>query len=179
MPPHLCEPFSKDPEAADDYIGVFADTYDYGYGIEEVERKCPSEFSRELFRSANKHLKACISLLAQNAANSKAIEEARMAIEIFLKAFVVMKDGITDAELRNQFRHHLDRLADHCIAQGVVDLVPLRDRIVALPGVEERYRAVELSFGVLWNAYRLALSVGAALLRGLVDRDCRPGFGLK
>lgn len=179
MPPQLREPFGKDQEAVKDYIGVFADTFDYGYGIEEVERRCPSDFSKELFRSANKHLKACISLLAQNATSSKAMEEARMAVEIFLKAFTVCKNGLTDTELRNQFRHHLDKLADHCIAHGVTELLPLRDKIVALPGVEERYRATELPFGVLWSAYRLALSIGIAVLRGLGGRDCRAAFKLK
>jgi hypothetical protein len=178
MPPELCEPFRSDGESVRDYIGVFADTYDYGYGIEEVERKCPTDFSKELVRSADKHLRAVISLLHQPRASSKAIEEARSSVEIFLKAYLALKEGLTDGDLRMQIGHRLDTAVDRCVANGLNELAPLRDDILRLPDIQTRYEARERTFGELWAAYRLALRTALGVLRPLTGRDCRKGFGV-
>ncbi len=176
MPFELQKRLASDVNSVKDYAGVFFDSVDYGYGIEEVERRCPNNLSKQLFRSGDKHLHAARALLCQQQASSKAIEDARMAIEIFLKAFIVAHDGLTDDELRRQFSHDLDRLADRCIVLGLTDLGPVKNKIVALPDVQTRYDAKERTFGELWGAYRVALAVGVAVLRPLTGRDCRPDY---
>lgn len=178
MPPEYQQLLASEPGDVRDYVAVFADTYDYGYGIEEVERKCPSNFSTQLFRSADKHLRASISLLYQQRASSKAIEEARSAVEIFLKAFLSLKENLTDDKLLRQLNHHLDAAIDRCIAHGLTELTPLRDGIVGLPDIQTRYEARERTFGELWAAYRLALQTALAVLRPLTGGDSRKGFGL-
>lgn len=163
----------SDEDSIDEYILVCADSIDYGYGIMEVESKCNSDFSKELFRSADKHLRATISLLNQEKASSKAVEDARMSVEIFLKAYLTVKENLTDNDLRRQIGHNLETAIDRCITNGLNELTPLRNKFHLLPEVQSRYEAPELTFGELWNAYRLAHVTGTTILRNLTGRDCR------
>lgn len=179
IPRELYARLVSDEESLRDYISVFADSYDYGYAIDEVRSRPFTNLSKNLFESGNRHLKACVSLLFQQEANSKVVEDARMSIEIFLKAFIAAAEKLTDNDLRRTYGHDLEKLIDRCVALGVNDLDSIKVKILALPAVQSRYDAQERTFGELWGAYRLALTVATAILRPIVGRDCRVAFKLK
>jgi hypothetical protein len=175
-PPEYKNAISSDREVLSDFIGVFADTLDYGYAIEEVERKCPTADSKQWFRAADEHLRKAISLLFQHKASSAAIQDARMAVEMFLKADVVLKEGLTDREIQKQISHRLEVAVERCISNGLADLAPLRQKITSLPKVETRYEGATRTLGDLWASYRLALAVAMVVLRPLTGRDSRNSF---
>lgn len=173
MPVKLQNLLVSDDEKTDEYISVFADSYDYAYGIDEVKNVCITNLSKELFKSADKHLRATISLLNQEKASSKAIEDARMSVEIFLKAFLSEKENLTDKDLQKQIGHNLEKAIDRCIAYGLTDLNLVKNKLHIFPEVYSRYEAPERSFGELWTAYRLAHITGTTILRDLTKRDIR------
>lgn len=176
--PEPAQALQDDKDAITDYFSHYADCYDYCYAMMEVGRRCPNDLSKELFQSADKHIRSATALLLQNDTSSKAIEDAALATEIFLKAFVAATEGLTDKELKNNFGHRLDWLTDHCIAKGLADLTAFRERVLQLPNVQARYTAKERTFGELWGAYRLAMRVGLVVLRHLTNRDCRAAYGV-
>ncbi len=169
----------SDEDSVTEYIEVCADSFDYGYGIEEVDRKCNNDFSKELFKSADKHLLATISLLNQEKVSSKSIEDARMSLEIFLKAYLSVKENLIDTDLRKQIGHNLDTAIDRCIANGLSELTQIKPKLVLFPQVQGRYEAPELTFGVLWSAYKLAHKTGTTILRDLTGRDMRGSIVMK
>jgi hypothetical protein len=173
MPNELKHSLAIDEDAIGEYNSVWADSYDYAYGILEFEYSPISDFSKELFRSADKHLRASISLLNQEKVSSKAIEDARMSVEIFSKAYLAAKDNLTDSDLRRQIGHNLETAIDRCIAKGLNELTYVKDRLHIFPEVQSRYEAPERSLGELWTAYRLAHITGTTILRDLTGRDTR------
>lgn len=183
MPNEVRQKFYKDKISLNEYISVWEDSCDYGYGIKEVESKCKTDDSKELFRSADKHLRSTISLLNQEKANAKAIEDARMAVEIFLKAFLSVKENLTDQQLKDKFNHFLEKpikhryithgLFDSSITHGLNDLIPIKKKLTLFPSIESRYKATEWTLGELWTTYRLALQTGTTVLRNLTKRDTK------
>jgi predicted transposase YbfD/YdcC len=173
MPHQLQRILASDEESLQEYITVWADCLDYAYAINEVEYKCGNDFSRELFKSADKHLRATISLLNQEKASSKSIEDARMSIEIFLKAYLSVKENLTDEDLRKQIGHHLDKGIDRCVNNGLNELTQIKNKLHLFPEIHSRYAATERTLGELWTAFRLSHTTGTTILRNLTGRDCR------
>ena len=174
MPDDLKIVIQQNPETLVEYLSFYADCLDYAYMIDNV--RGGSDFALKLFLSGDYHLRGSGSLLYQKMANSKAFEDARMAVEIFLKAFIAAKVNLSDKDLREQIGHKLDIAVDRCINLGVKDLSQIRDYVVAFPDVSSRYSLEERTFGELWGAYRVAHMVGTSVLRSLTGRDCRPSF---
>jgi len=101
--------------------------------------------------------------------SSKSIEDSRMAIEIFLKAFLSLKENLTDKELRRQIGHDLELATDRCIGLGLSDLTA---KEIIFVGFLRLIRGTRhgRTFGELWFAYRIALYVGTTVLRNLTGR---------
>lgn len=175
MPDKLKMRIQRNPETLVEYLSFYVDCIDYGYAIDPVESLCRTTVSIELFRSADTHLRASGSLLIQKKANSKAKEDARMATEIFLKAFLAIRENLDETDLR-QIGHKLEPAIDRCISHGVNDLTQIRKNVVEMPDVASRYTGQEHTFGELWSAYRVAHMVGTIVLRSLTSRDTRPAF---
>lgn len=169
--------FNKDKDGLNKYISVWEDAQDYCYGIDWVKNICPNDFSKELFRSGDKHLRSAISLLNQEKASAKSIEDARMSVEIFLKAFLSIKENLTDKDLKVNYSHFFEKtiikkrvylgLFESSISHGLTELSPIKSRISIFPPVESRYEATEPTLGEMWTAYSLALETGATVFRDL------------
>jgi hypothetical protein len=174
LPEELNLAIRKDESDRNQYISVWCDCIDYGFGIREVENKCASEYSKQLFQSGDKHLRATISLLLQEKPSSKAIEDARMSIEIFLKAFLSAKIiGFNDNDARKQVGHDLEKGSKLCIENGLVEIDSIKAKLKLFPEVEARYDAEEKNFGELWEAYRTAQFIATTVIRNITDRDTR------
>jgi hypothetical protein len=154
-----------------DYIGVFGESFDYAYSIEELDHHSLPPLANQLFASGDKHLRAVKALLFQSKASSKAIEDARMTIEMFLKGHIVLVDGLTDTELKKVYSHNLEKLVSRCVDSNLRELDKHKSRILQLPDISSRYEAEERTFGELWAAYRLALKTALLILRPITGRD--------
>jgi hypothetical protein len=176
MDDRLKSRLAQDPNELKEYVRVFADSYDYAFSIEELEGTCRSDTARQFYSSGDKHLRAIKALLYQRKVSSKVIEDARMAVEMFLKAYVAHVDGLDERALKDTYRHGLEGLVSRCENVGAIEVGELRSKILAFPEVSSRYNIQERTFGDLWSAYLLTLRSALAVLRPLSGRDLRRGF---
>jgi hypothetical protein len=160
------------------YIALWADCLDYAYSIDELSNSQRlSAYCRELLRSGDNELNATITLLHAERPNAKSIESARMSVEMFLKAFLAAKIGLTDAQARKEFRHDLHKTMDKCVE--VLDhpeLKLIRDDLAIFPPIEDRYKGVKRTPIDLWAGYSIAQYTGATVGRLLSGRDVRPAI---
>ncbi len=178
MPSDLQRILYADKERLNEFIKVACDCLDYGSEINGLNRIFSTDYSRELFGSGDRHLRAAISLLHQEKVSSKAIDDSRMAIEIFQKAYLSIKDrAFTDREAR-KISHHLDKGLDSCVNLGLVELSSVKNDLKIFPDITGRYSGDEKTFGELWNAYKTAQFIAATIVRNLTGRDSRSSFRL-
>ncbi len=88
MPNDLKKKLHADKEKLNEFINVACDCLDYGSEIDGIDRICSKDYSKQLVGSGDKHLRSAISLLQQEKVSSKAIDDSRIAIEIFQKAYL-------------------------------------------------------------------------------------------
>jgi hypothetical protein len=157
------------------YAALWAACIDYGLGIEElVANKHINSFGQELIRSGNQLLDSVITLLHKDNPNPKAIESARMATEMFLKAFLASKLGLTEGDARDKIGHNLEKALDRCLdVDNQSDLQAIRPDLSCFPEISDRYKGTEKMPRELWQGYRVAQFVGATVIRSLTGRDVR------
>lgn len=163
------------PETAWSYVLTWANSVDYGYGIDDLLKTLPAEetLARSLLENADRELRAGVALLLEHRTNCKAAMSCRMATEIFLKAFLVFKEKLSEPEIR-AFGHHLDKLLSRVRTIDMAhDLLAIEKQLAAFPAISERYTGEELAPTAMWLTYEIALHVAAAVVRSLTDRNLR------
>ncbi|MGI8641663.1 MAG: hypothetical protein ACR2MG_17175 [Pyrinomonadaceae bacterium] len=176
MPNELKQNLHDDKDKLNEFVNVSCDCLDYGMEIDGINRVCSRDYSKELFGSGDKHLRSAISLLVQEKASSKAIDDARMAIEIFQKAYLSVKDTSFGDKEAIKISHHLERGLDECVSKGLVELSGIRKNLSIFPDISARYDSDEKTFGELWSAYKLAQFVATTTIRDFTGRDSRKLF---
>ena len=178
MPSDLKRVLFADKEKLSEFVRVACDCLDYGFEIKELNRICSTDYSKKLVASGDKHLRSAISLLQQEKVSSKAIDDSRMVIEIFQKAYLSVKDAsFTDNEAR-KLSHHLDKGLEKCVNLGLVELSSVKNNLGIFPDITDRYSGDEKTFGELWNAYKIAQFIATTIVRELTGRDSRSSFKL-
>jgi hypothetical protein len=166
-------------EILSDYMALWTDAMDYGYGIDEmVHLPQNSAYCRAMASSADQEIRATVRLLTEDRRpNSKAMETSRMATEMFLKAYLAAHEGLTDPDAKAKFGHNIDRLAARCevLKQGG-EFGRIQELSSVFPKVEARYSGKRHTNDQLWIGYCVAQFSGTAFVRSLTDRDSRPQF---
>lgn len=162
------------------YTVLVADGMDYILGYETLSKDSTlTSFSRELLASAHGQLKGAVSALHEQRPNSKAMESARMATEMFLKMFLAQRAGLTEEEARKKIGHNLDKAVDRCLTvQNHADFAFIKSKVSLFPPVEERYKGASKTGKELWEAYATAQFTGATVARLLTGNDTRTKLGL-
>jgi hypothetical protein len=113
-------------------------------------------------------------LLLERNPNPKAMESARMAAEMFLKAYLARETALTEQQAKRSVGHKLDIALDMILAvESESELATLRAALVAFPPVEDRYQGGNKESKELWKCYRTAQAVAATVVRRFSGRDCR------
>ena len=179
MPNDLKRALFADKERSSEFVQFACDCLDYGFEINGLYRICSTDYSKKLIASGDKHLRSAISLLQQEKASSKSIDDSRMAVEIFQKAYLSIKDtSFTDNEAR-KLSHHLDKGLEQCINVGLAELSSVKNNLGIFPDIADRYSGEEKTFGELWNAYKIAQFIATTIVRDLTGRDSRSSFKLR
>lgn len=156
------------------YALFWVDCLDYGYGFDEVRKTGRlNPFAMSLITNADRELRASISQLIDHRPNSKAAMSSRMAVEMYLKAFLAHEAGLSETEVK-AFNHRLSDLVKECgrIAPNH-DLMKIEGDLAVFPAIHERYTGDEISHVVLWRAYGVAQYSAASVIRSFTDRDTR------
>ena len=175
MPDSIKSSFLRDQDALIIYKTIWADCADYGFGIEEVVKdKSIGAFGEELFRSGNQQLNATFTLLHEDTPNPKSMESARMGTEMFLKAYLAAKVGLTENEVKDEIGHNLKKALDSCLAvDNQSELQNIRSDLSCFPEIGDRYKGTYKTPGELWQGYKVAQFTGATVVRAFTDRDLR------
>ncbi len=156
-----------------DFFSIWADCIDYGFGRDDVLATAPKEFPKQLFASANQQLEATVSLLLEKVPNPKAMECARLAVEMFLKSFIGFQQGISERQAK-EIGHDLGRALKECLSvRPSSELARLEPRLAEFPPVGARYQADHYQRYELWSAYGTAQFAGSALVRSITNRNMR------
>jgi hypothetical protein len=163
------------PNVAWSYVLTWADTADYGYGIDDLDKTLPVDatYARSLLENADRELRAAVAQLLEHRPNAKAAMSCRMATEIFLKAFLVLKASLSESQIR-AFNHYLDKLlAKIRELHPAHDVLSIEHEIAAFPTINDRYTGAELAPSALWGVYQVSLFVAATVVRSFADRNIR------
>jgi hypothetical protein len=156
------------------YTLYCADCADYAYGYDDI-RKLGTlpPLALSFLENADKELRGAISQLNSPRPNSKAVLAARMATEIFLKAFLIAKRGLTETELK-KLRHDIPKITRACIEVSPVKEFEIIESLAhVFPPVEERYVGQEKKLNEVWEALCLSQMSAATVIRHFTDRDLR------
>lgn len=155
-----------------EYVIYWADCLDYGMGVDELRKtQGLNEFGYQLLMSADQELRATTSILSQHRSDPRAIINCRMALEMFFKAYVALKNGLTQSEAKT-IGHNLNKGLDKFIeVSGLNDWEKTRQFLSLFPDVHERYKEQDINFQRLWKSYALVHSLGAVIIRELTDRN--------
>ncbi|MBM9616706.1 hypothetical protein JWJ90_20800 [Desulfobulbus rhabdoformis] len=172
MPNGIKQEMMADHRGAWEYVIYWADCLDYGMGIDDLRKtQGLDEFGYQLLMSADQELRAATSILSQHRPDPRAILNCRMALEIFFKSYVALKNGLTQSEAK-AIGHNLNKGVDRFIeASGLNDWERTRQLLSVFPEIHERYKEQDITFQRLWDGYSLAHSVGAVIVREFTDRN--------
>lgn len=172
MPEAVAASLFKDRNELMEFMGVWGNCLDYGFGIEEVQSSA-NEFAKELFISGHQRLEATVSLLLQEPVNPSCLESSRMATEMFLKGYLALRAALTEAEAK-RIRHDLAEAANRCLlVDQASELRLIVNNLNVFPGIGERYKGTEQPLGILWRAYEIAQFTGTTICRSLTGRNVR------
>jgi hypothetical protein len=161
------------------FLKFFADLYDYYYTVEDVRYSFRDNPLLDGFiGSGRKHLTSTSTFLLETSPNPKAAEEARTALEIFLKIFLVHRAHVPERELRN-LSHDLHKLLARCLeVDPNSGLKHLEAKLGIYPDISARYRADQVQPRDLWSMYYTAVTAGIIAMRPMSDRDSAQSLGI-
>lgn len=173
----LKEVIVSDAEALANLRETWAACADYAYGRMDIWRRerdgvfQSSSFCMGMLTSAHRQLEGCVSMLLNDRPNPASVEHARMATEMFLKAYLAANMRFGDKESR-RLGHDLEKIVDTCIAlrPGDPDLVRMRARVPVFPPVKARYEGTKRAAKELWQTYSVCQSTAGLVVRALARR---------
>jgi hypothetical protein len=156
------------------YVLSWSNCVDYGYGFDDMQKELTANsYAHSLLENADRELRASISQMLECPPNTKAAMSCRMAVEIFLKAFLVLKAGLSEAQIIAH-SHNLNKLlASVRTIEPNSELLSIEASLSIFPEIQDRYTGNELSAVTLWESYCIALHIGAVVARSFTDRNIR------
>lgn len=175
MPESIRAGLFNDRKKVSEYVSVWTDCVDYAFGLDEVKKTGGiGKFAQELLCSGDQQLRATIALLLQDGPSPKATESARMAIEIFLKAFLAVRTGLTEQEAKKEIGHNIEEALNRCLVfDAKSELKAIQAHLNVFPGIGDRYKGSDKTPKDLWRAYAIAQYAGTTVIRMLSGRDIR------
>ena len=172
MPDGIKQEMMTDRRQAWDYSIYWADCVDYGMGIDDLRKtQGLNEFGAQLLLSAYQELRASTSILSQHRPDPRAILNCRMALEMFFKSYIALKNGLSQNQAM-AIGHDLNNGLDEFIkASGLNYWEKTRDILSVFPEISERYKEQDTTFQRLWDGYSLAHSVGTGIIREFTNRN--------
>jgi hypothetical protein len=138
MPEIIRRQLCRDRSAAADFEKVWIDCIDYGYGFRGIANANLPEFSQSLMRSADKELRSCVKIL-HGSPNSKALEVAGLATEMFLKCYLAIYCGLDEQTAKRTYGHNLEALLDAVVRHDPSgEFQFLKGKLSCSPSINER-----------------------------------------
>lgn len=174
MPDAVVMTLFKNRNELMDFMSVWGNCLDYGFGIDHLLSASSNGFAKQLLTSGDQRLTATVTLLLQDRPNTSSIESCRMATEMFLKAYLAAKTGLTEEDAKRKIGHRLEEALSMCaLIDPQSELLTIKASLNIFPEIGDRYRGTERPLGILWRAYEIAQFTGTTICRVLTGRDVR------
>jgi hypothetical protein len=173
MPDSIVATLFKDRNRVAEYVLVWADCVDYGFGIDDLKKTAGfGKFAQELLNSGDQQLRATVALLLQDRPSPKATEFARMSTEMFLKAFLAARTGLTEQQAKNKIGHDIGKALIMCLDFDTKsELKDIQPHLNVFPDIGDRYKGSDEPLKEIWRAYAIAQCAGTTVARALSGRD--------
>lgn len=174
MPDAVATSLFKTRSELMDFMSVWGNCLDYGFGMDHLLSASPNGFAKQLLTSGDQRLTATVTLLLQDRPNASSIESCRMATEMFLKAYLAVRMGLTEEDAKRKIGHRLDEALTMCESiDPQSELLTIKANLNVFPDIGDRYKGTEPPLGILWRAYEIAQFTGTTICRALTSRDVR------
>jgi hypothetical protein len=167
-----------EPDEMATYVDQFCDVADVQYGASEIKVPFSKiELVGRFVGLARLHLHSASAVLTGGYDHRGAIQSSLLATELSLKAGVATQ-GSSERDIKEQFGHHNDRIADFVGSIWPSFDVDRVKRVIAQqPGyVPNRYSAVQPERREVGHLVMGAQYIVAEVVRQLSDRDFRSCF---
>ncbi|MCM8797048.1 MAG: hypothetical protein NC923_04130 [Candidatus Omnitrophica bacterium] len=157
------------------FILLWVDCLDYAYGYDDIIKNPRFKgLALNFIKSADKELRAAVSLLLQDFPETKAIESTRMAVEMFFKAIIIIATGWNEDKVRKKIGHSLIVAAQEAFNfTQSKEIKEIEKKLSFYPEINERYAGKDWKARELWKGYCLAQVVATIFTRLHSDRDTR------
>lgn len=172
MPENIKNELMSNEEQENEFVNFWGDCIDYGFGFDDLNSTSGlNEYGMQLFKSGNEELRVASAILNKPRPDSRAILACRLAVEIFFKSYIALKNGLTEKEAKS-ISHNLKNGFDKFIeVSGFKHWESLREELDIFPEIQERYKPQDIPLKQLWNSFIIAQSLGAVIVREYTDRD--------
>lgn len=172
MPDGIKQEMLTDRRQAWNYAIYWADCVDYRMGIDDLRKtQGLNEFGAQLLLSADQELRASTAILSQHRPDPRAILNCRMALEMFFKSYIALKNGLSENQA-TAIGHNLNKGLDKFIeGSGLNHWEKTKYPLSVFPEIHERYKKQDINFQRLWDGYSLAHSVGTVIIREFTNRN--------
>lgn len=179
MPGTIRKRLVENYDESTQYLLHWADCFDFGLGFDVVGKSNGlDDLGSNFLKAGYEELSSAASLLRQPKINRRAVMDARLAVEMFFKAYAGLK-GRLDQNEAMSISHHLGKGLEKMMdVSGDQSLQELKPRLGVFPSIADRYKAQTMSNAELWNCFQLAQHIGALVLRDFSDYDALSGIKL-
>ena len=175
MPEQLKKQIKDDKKQLMSFLSLWMDCIDYAYGYDDIISDPKFKgLALNFIKSADKELRSTVSLLLQDTPEAKAIESARMAVEMFLKAIVIITNNWDESEVKKKINHNLIKAVQEAFnCTHKEEIKEIEKRFQIFPNINERYTGRDWKSQDLWKGYCAAQVVAAIFTRSYSERDIR------
>lgn len=172
MPPTLKAELTSTSGPAWDYVIFWADCIDYGIGISELRKRNDLDiFGLQLMAAGDQELRSAVSVLKERRPDSRAILTCRMATELFLKAYIALKEGLTENQAKD-LGHNLEKCFDLFVkVSGYSQWAQLKNKLSVFPPIHARYDEQAQPPSAVWQGFAFAQSIGTVIVREKTGRN--------
>lgn len=177
MPDYLKKILSENLEDYDNFISLWIDAIDLTYGLQELryqDKDETKEFAKGLLLSGVQNLNAVTaSLLFTESKNNQITMSLRIAIELFIKSYLIFKKDLRDdKDAQKKVGHDLKKglnrikkISPHLVIDEYLSILDL------LPDISKRYEPQDNNLGYIPICYQLALYLASIITRSMTDRN--------
>mgnify|MGYP001773841548 CR=1 FL=1 len=163
VPAHLIQRLASSPVSLEGYVQHFQNAYGVFVMEENIRRldeANPSDTGQFVI-GASRQLSSATAALLSSPPSAKALEDSRLAVEIAIKAVLILTLGHTEETLRKRpFGHGLVPLRTELLK--VKPCLSFTEAELAIyPEISARYRDLPDDRDTLWKGYELAVRVVA------------------
>lgn len=163
VPPYLVQRLASSPDSIESYLQHFSNAYGVFVMEENIRRLDEANPSAvgQFVIAASRQLSSATAALLSSPPSAKALEDSRMAVEISIKAVLILTLGHTDETLRKKpFSHSLVPLRTELL-RVKADPGFTEAELHIYPDISARYGDISSDRENLWKGYELAVRVVA------------------